>query len=191
MEIQDNNQNKKEEEKEVFLWEYLKLNQRQLSVFGILITVTTFSYNLPIKVIGYFISGILLFCSLIVWAEATRSFPRHKDVLLLFFIWLMNLAVTGIFIYWILEYRLIFNQFSRFVITVILLIISSRVLPPLYKRLFKRKGKYIYSLQTRLRIGLLIFISCIVFFSWLSKFISPSLEVYIEHYFNLLNNYHL
>lgn len=85
---------------------FLEENFRLVSVFGILIAVSTFAGNLMIRAMGIAISFLLLLAAIMVWLELLRKFPAGKSNWILFlFKHILTLITLAIILYWLLFFR--------------------------------------------------------------------------------------
>jgi hypothetical protein len=195
MESQDTNQNKELREKEVVenkitLGQFVENQQKLISVLGIFTAITTFTYNLPLKPFGYFLSSIFLLISILIWFELWARFPRRPESKSLsLFENLMHLVLCGLFGYWLLAYRMLWYKISYFVIWIFTITILSNLLTK-YNLPRKIMGKKLSEKKTaKIIFGIIFFAICFVIAYYIAKFIAPFTNAMVDMFFRDLNNY--
>jgi hypothetical protein len=110
------------------LGKFLEENQRLITVLGVFTALTVFTTNLPLKPIGYLLSFVFLALSLIVWIELLERFPRGEATWKLrVFESLLAYSFMGIFLYWLLAYRELWEKAMPFALAIIISIILTNV----------------------------------------------------------------
>jgi len=111
------------------LTDFINDNQKLISVLGVFTALTVFSANLPFKIMGYALSFIFFAVTLLVWIELLEKFPKGKaNWRLRLFENLLSYSVLGIFLYWLLAYREIWQVMLVFPLTILLATLFTSIL---------------------------------------------------------------
>lgn len=151
---------KKNEKKS--LTEFIEQNHKLISVLGILTALTVFTYNLPLKLLGYLLSFGFLFLTILVWFELWAKFPKKPTSWRLSnFESTLQFLIFGLVIYWFLAYREIWHYLLVFPLWLVSVYLITW--PILKYKLFKdEKKKSRMSNFLRYLVGVLV-----VFFAFL------------------------
>ncbi len=173
-------------EKEKTLKDFIEENHKLISVLGIMVAITTFSYNLPLKSAGYILSFIFLSISLVLWIELIKNFPKDPKGNLAYFSILINWAIMGVLGYWVLAYRLMFQTVSFLICFIAILFAMSKIIPPLLEKVWGiNDGK------NRIRKKVIGFIYLIVFSIityYLTRIVSPYVNYLLDLIWNHIKN---
>jgi hypothetical protein len=107
---------------------FLEENFRLVSVFGVLVAVSTFAGNLALRAIGIGLSFLFLVAAMLVWVELWRKFPwRGTHWVLLLFRSTLTLITCVIILYWFVFFRDYLGTILPVVLTLVLVLIVARV----------------------------------------------------------------
>jgi hypothetical protein len=156
--------------------QFIEQNDKLLQALGIFIALTVFSSSLPVQLLGYFLSFFFIFATILVWFELWDKFPKTATRSLVFFENTLTLASFGLVVYFLLDFRAIWDRLMPLLIWLIFLSIYSFIVKKydLFNRVFRVKPGKLKAL--RYIIGI---ISIIVFFL-LSVIISAFMSIPIN-----------
>jgi hypothetical protein len=172
---------RKRESGQVTLAAFIKDNHDLMEVLGVLVALTVFASNLPLKPIGYGLSFMFLTMAVLIWLELWGRFPSGSGTALLFwFENVLSLTILGIVVYWLLDYRNLWHQFLFLLIFLIIGGLFSSFMKRfnVFNRLFRAKPRQRKALRYILGIVVLLVMLSMSFY--LAHIVAPSLNVVLD-----------
>jgi hypothetical protein len=122
------------------LTSFIEENHRLLTVLGVFTALTIFASNLPVKPLGGMISFLFMTLTIILWFELWARFPSKRgEWRIVWFESILGITILILVIYWLLDYRVIWNQMLATLIFIVILTPLSWVIKKfnIFNRLFK------------------------------------------------------
>ena len=121
---------KKAEKEKHTLSTFIEDNYRLLSAVGLFTALTVFASNLEIRVVGAFLSFLLLSATVILWLELMEKFPAGIPATgrLTWFETILSYAMLVVVFYWLLQFRGFWRSLLVIPIALVVVAIGSGVL---------------------------------------------------------------
>jgi len=112
------------------LSEFVEKNNRLLSAVGLFTALTIFATNLEPRVIGAFLSFLLLSATVMLWMELLEKFPASAPATakLTWFETTLSFALLVVVFYWLLQFQSFWRLWLMVPIALVLAAIFSAVL---------------------------------------------------------------
>ncbi|SRR5581483_313252 len=179
---------KKNEEKQITLTDFVDENSKLISALGVFTALTVFSTNLTLKPYGYALSFAFMTLTVLLWLELWGKYPaRRGSWRLTWFENILFLTVLAVVFYWLLEFRTIWHEFLQSLLFLIILAPIGYLIKKfdLFNRVFHTEpGKLkLFRYLLAILIGLVImYISY-----YLANLIAPPLNTVLDQMREFIN----
>jgi hypothetical protein len=179
--IDEGKDNKNKRKKIISLSDFIDQNHKLISVLGIFTALTVFTSSLQVKAIGNILSFIFLALTVLVWFELWGKFPSTDTTFrLTWFESILQFAIFGIVVYWLIEYRSIWKH----MLTVLLF----GIIAASFSQFMKRKNIFNRLFQTehgrlkwlRYIFGIILIVIILIISVVVASIIAPYVNGFLD-----------